>query len=34
LTPGVGAGANLGGIVFATTAVDGDDTVQCDGRAK
>ena len=34
LTPSVGVGANLGGVVFATTAVDGDDTIQCDGSPK
>jgi hypothetical protein len=34
LTPGLGVGANYGGLVYATTAVDGDDTLQCDGRAK
>jgi hypothetical protein len=34
ITPGVGAGAHFGGLVYASTAVDGDETVQCDGRAK
>ena len=34
LTPSVGVGTNLGGVVYATTAVDGDDTVQCDGSPK
>ena len=33
-TPAVGVGANLGGIVYASTAVDGDDTIQCDGSPK
>jgi hypothetical protein len=32
LTPGVSAGADYAGIVYATTAEDGDDTVQCNGR--
>ena len=34
LTPGVSAGADLAGVVYATTAVDGDETVECDGRPK
>ena len=34
LSPGVGAGLDFGGVVFSTTAVDGDETVQCDGRPK
>jgi hypothetical protein len=33
-TPAVGVGTNLGGVVYATTAVDGDDTVECDGSPK
>jgi hypothetical protein len=35
LTPGFGVGADFVSVlVYATTAVDGDETVQCDGRRK
>ncbi len=32
ITPGYGVGADFVGLNYATTAVDGDDTVTCDGR--
>ncbi|MEO1573739.1 MAG: LCCL domain-containing protein [Pseudomonadota bacterium] len=32
ITPGFGAGVDFGGVVYAGTAVDGDETVGCDGR--
>lgn len=31
ITPGFGIGADFGGVVYAGTAVDGDETVTCDG---
>jgi hypothetical protein len=32
ITPGFGVGADFGGLIKATTAVEGDPTVGCDGR--
>jgi hypothetical protein len=32
ITPGFGVGADFGGVVKAATAVEGDDSVDCDGR--
>lgn len=34
ITPGYGVGADFLGLTYATTAVDGDETVQCDGSPK
>ncbi len=34
LTPGYGVGADFVGLNYATTAVDGDETVNCDGSPK
>ncbi len=34
ITPGFGVGADFGGVVKAATAVEGDDSVGCDGRQK
>lgn len=33
ITPNFGVGADFGGLVKATTAVEGDDSVGCDGRS-
>ena len=32
ITPGFGVGVDFGGVVYAGTAVDGDESVGCDGR--
>jgi hypothetical protein len=34
ISPGFGVGADFGGVVFAGTAVDGDESIGCDGRPK
>jgi len=34
ISPSFGVGADFGGLVKATTAVEGDDSVECDGRPK
>ncbi len=34
ITPGFGVGADFVGLNFVTTAVDGDETVECDGSPK
>lgn len=34
ISPGFGVGGDFGGVVFAGTAVDGDDSIGCDGRPK
>ncbi len=34
ITPGYGVGADFAGLTYVTTAIDGDETVECDGRAK
>ncbi|MEW7987811.1 MAG: hypothetical protein AB2777_22495 [Candidatus Thiodiazotropha endolucinida] len=32
ITPGFGVGADFAGLIYTTTAIDGDETVTCDGR--